>query len=104
MKAETDLTIVIPAYAEEKRIGETLDKLALFLNNDKTLRDKKIEVLVVVASAPDKTKQIVLAKQKNFRNLTLLEPGPKAGKGRDVQFGMLRAKGKSVIFMDADLA
>jgi dolichyl-phosphate beta-glucosyltransferase len=46
----------------------------------------------------------VAAKQQLFKRFQLLEPGPKVGKGRDVQFGVLRANGKVVLFMDADLA
>jgi dolichyl-phosphate beta-glucosyltransferase len=99
-----DLSIVIPAYREAKRIGKTLDELATYIKTDKTFKDKQIEVLVVSADAPDKTHEIVEAKRKKFSNLSLLRPGPKVGKGRDVQFGMLRAKGRTVVFMDADLA
>ena len=99
-----DLTIVIPAYREAKRIGKTLDELACYLKTEKSLKTKAIEVIVVSADSPDKTHAIVLAKQKKFASLRLLKPGPKVGKGRDVQYGMLRAKGEAVIFMDADLA
>jgi dolichyl-phosphate beta-glucosyltransferase len=103
-KSQPDLTIVIPAYCEEKRIGKTLDELADFIKKDRSLRDKQIEVVVVAADAPDKTHEVALARQQKFADFTLLRPGPKVGKGRDVQYGMLRAHGKAVIFMDADLA
>lgn len=101
---QPDLTILIPAYREEKRIGKSLDELAKFLKRDNTLKDKNIEVVVVSADSPDKTHQIVQKKAKLFANFTLVKPGPKVGKGRDVQAGMLRAKGKATVFMDADLA
>jgi len=104
LKSQPELTIVIPAYHEEKRIGSMLDELAAFLKHDQFFKRKAVEVLVVAADAPDKTKDIVVAKQKLFKRLVLLEPGPKVGKGRDVQYGMLRASGRVVIFMDADLA
>jgi len=99
-----DLTIVIPAYSEEKRIGKTLDELGRFLKSEKTLKDQAIEILVVSADSPDKTHEIVRSKQKEFAHLRLLKPGAKVGKGRDVRYAMLRAKGSAVIFMDADLA
>lgn len=102
--SQPDLSIVIPAYKEEKRIGKTLDKLAEYLKTNTVMEELRVEVLVVAADAPDKTDEIVLSKTKNFKELQLLKPGPKVGKGRDVQFGMLRAKGRAVIFMDADLA
>ena len=99
-----DLSIVIPAYCEEKRIGKTLDRLSSFLNNDKALKNKRIEVIVVSADSPDKTHKIISEKAGLFKDFVFIKPGPKVGKGRDVQAGMLKAKGKFVIFMDADLA
>jgi glycosyltransferase involved in cell wall biosynthesis len=96
--------VVIPAYREEKRIGKTLDELAAYLKREKTFKNKKVEVLVVSADSLDKTHDIVRSKQDKFNHFKLLLPGPKVGKGRDVQYGMLRAKGEVVIFMDADLA
>lgn len=99
-----DLTIVIPAYREERRIGATLDELAEYLTKEKSLKKLSIEVLVVSANSPDKTHQVVLSKQKAFTSLQLLKPGARVGKGRDTRYGMLRAKGNTIIFMDADLA
>lgn len=99
-----DLSIIIPAFSEEKRIGRTLDQLAKFLKNDPFFSQKKVEVLVVAADTSDKTHKIVVEKQSLFDNCQLLKPGPRVGKGRDVQYGMLRANGEIAIFMDADLA
>lgn len=99
-----DLSIVIPAYQEERRIGSTLDALSVFLKRDKFCHNKSIEVLVVAADTTDKTKDIVRDKQRLFDNLVLLEPGPRVGKGRDVKVGMLHASGEIILFMDADLA
>lgn len=99
-----DLSIVIPAYREEKRIGRTLDRLAVFLKHDTFFNRKTVEILVVAADTPDKTQEVVIAKQRLFNNLQLLKPGSKVGKGRDVQYGMLQARGRFVVFMDADLA
>ena len=99
-----DLTIVVPAYCESKRIGKTLDALARFLKTEKSLSKLAIEVIVVSADSPDDTHKIVTGKRDKFPDFKLLKPGPKVGKGRDVQYGMLHAKGNAVIFMDADLA
>lgn len=99
-----DLSIIIPAYREEKRVGRTLEELAKYLAADTLLRAKHIEIIVVSADSPDATHATVMSKKHLFSHMTLLKPGPKVGKGRDVQFGMLRAKGKAILFMDADLA
>jgi len=97
-----DVSIVIPAYNEAHRIGATLDALAAYLQTHFT--NERVEVIVVAADSADDTSAVAMAKAGQFEHFRLLQPGPKAGKGRDVQHGMLRARGKAVIFMDADLA
>jgi len=99
-----DLSIVIPAYREERRLGSSLEELAVFLRTDELLKTTRVEVIVVAADAPDATHRVAQSKKQLFDDFTLLRPGPKVGKGRDVQYGMLRAHGKAVLFMDADLA
>lgn len=104
MQKPPDLSIIVPAFSEEKRIGHTLDELAIFLKNDKYFKNKFVEVIVVAADTTDRTYQIIRSKQNLFTNLRLLKPGKKVGKGRDVQYGMSRANGRYILFMDADLA
>ena len=105
MKPEViDLSIVIPAYQEEKRIGKSLDKLSIFLKENELFNTKNVEVLVVAADSTDRTDSIVLSKRLQFNKLKLLKPGPRSGKGRDVQFGIVGSVGKNVVFMDADLS
>lgn len=99
-----DLSIVIPALNEEQRIGKTLHELRLFLKRDPLLRSLVCEVIVVAAKGRDNTKQEAKKQGKGIANFRVISPGKALGKGRDVKFGMKRAKGKFVIFMDADLA
>jgi len=99
-----DLTILIPALREEKRIGKTLDELASLLKKDPLLSKIEVEVIVSSPKSTDKTHEVVRSRTKKFKNLRLLMPGAPLGKGRDVQYGMLRSKGEAVLFMDADLA
>jgi len=97
-----DLTIVIPAYKEEKRIGKTLDTLSDFVK--KELGHLKTEIVVVSADSSDKTREVAQKKAAKFTNFKLLKSDLSPGKGRHVQHGMLRAQGEAVMFMDADLA
>jgi glycosyltransferase involved in cell wall biosynthesis len=101
---QVDLSIVIPAYCEEKRIGKTLDKLAIFLKHDSYFGHKAVEVIVVAANAPDRTEDIILSKQHLFKLLKIIKPKVRVGKGRDVRLGMMHATGEIIVFMDADLA
>jgi dolichyl-phosphate beta-glucosyltransferase len=101
---QIDLSIVIPAYCEEKRIGKTLDKLAVFLKHDRTFKHKEVEVIAVAANTPDRTREIILSKKHLFKQFKIIKPQSKVGKGRDVQLGIMHASGKIIVFMDADLA
>ena len=96
-----DLSIIIPAYNEAARIGDSLETLATFLA---TRKFGIVEVLVVTADSPDGTAAIVRSKAKLFEHFNFIEPGPRVGKGRDVRVGMFEAKGRYKLFMDADLA
>jgi dolichyl-phosphate beta-glucosyltransferase len=98
-KKNFDLSIVIPAYREEKRISKTLDSL-IHLLREPYFTKLAVEIIVVSADSNDKTHEIV----EKYPEVRLIKAGPKLGKGRDVKLGILASTGKAVMFMDADLA
>lgn len=101
MPAKIDLSIIIPAYQEAKRIEHTLDALAAFLSTRKL---GQVEVIVSVPDSPDGTASLARSKSGLFKNFRVVDAGPKVGKGRDVRTGMMEAMGCYKVFMDADLA
>lgn len=96
-----DLSIIIPAYMEAATIGTSLEKLADFL---KSRNYGHVEVLVVVPNSTDATAAIAESKANLFEEFRIVHAGERVGKGRDVRLGMLEAKGRYRMFMDADLA
>ena len=98
------LSIIIPTYNEAQRIGATLQCLSEYLKKQKI----NAEVLVLDADSPDKTADEVKKYTNKFSSLRVISVGPKPKgkfvKGLQVKKGMLEAKGKYVLFMDADLA
>ncbi|NPV43003.1 MAG: glycosyltransferase family 2 protein [Firmicutes bacterium] len=81
---------IIPAYNEEKTIGgvlETLKKVDL-INN----------IIVVSDGSTDKTVEVA----KKFE-VDVLELKENLGKGGALKAGIEKAKGKVVLFLDADL-
>ena len=101
MPSRPDLSIVVPAYAEAPRIVQSLHALAQHLS---ARPPGSVEVLVVVADAADGTLELAQGCAPWFEQCRVINAGGRAGKGRDVRLGMLAARGRFRMFMDADLA
>jgi glycosyltransferase involved in cell wall biosynthesis len=98
MKSKPYLSVVIPAYNEEKRIGPTLTDIDKYLSKQKYT----YEVLVVIDGAKDSTYQVVKKYEKVIHNLKIINNLENHGKGYVVRQGILEAKGEHRLFMDAD--
>jgi dolichyl-phosphate beta-glucosyltransferase len=98
MSQPPDLSIVIPAYNEARRLPPTLAALARTL----TERPERWEVVVVDDGSRDGTADAVRACR--LPGLRLISYRPNRGKGHAVRTGMLSAAGRIVGFMDADLS
>lgn len=94
--ADHDLTVIIPAYNEEKRLPWTLAQLAVFLS------EWGVDYRVMVADdgSTDRTAALTRDLGPRYSTLRLV---PQGGKGRAVRTAMLRATGRVVAFTDADL-
>lgn len=97
-KEKIMLSVVIPAYKEEKRIGNTLLSLDKYLSS----RPMPYEIIVVIDGSPDNTFQVVEKYQKMVKNLLVINNPENHGKGYVVRQGLLAAKGAFRLFMDAD--
>jgi dolichyl-phosphate beta-glucosyltransferase len=93
-----DLSIVIPAFNEERRLPKTLESIRRYLNS----RPLEGEVLVVDDGSTDATANVVEAARSGFPQLRLLSNGQNRGKGFSVGLGMLEARGEFALFTDAD--
>lgn len=95
------LSVVIPAYNEEKRITKTLESVDAYL----TKQDYDYEIIVVANNCTDNTDKVVLDLKNRIKNLELMDIGPGiSGKGGAVKEGFLKAQGDFIMFMDADNA
>lgn len=93
------LSIVIPAYNEEQRIGPTLDAVIAYLDG----QAYSWEVLIVDDGSTDDTAG--LAEGYSSREPRVrLERMPHGGKGAAVRHGMLAASGRYRFMCDADLS
>jgi dolichyl-phosphate beta-glucosyltransferase len=95
------LSIVIPAYNEEKRIVKTLEGTFGYLN----VQRYDSEVLVVNDGSRDQTAERVLEFATGTAGrMRLIENPGNRGKGYAIRNGMLQANGEICLFYDADLA
>ncbi len=94
------LSVVIPAYNEEKRIGGTLEAVIRYLRG----QSYSSEIVVVDDGSRDGTRQVAGSFQNPDVNVRLEGYGRNSGKGFAVKTGMLASRGQYAVFMDADLS
>ncbi|MGB6894889.1 MAG: dolichyl-phosphate beta-glucosyltransferase [Dehalococcoidia bacterium] len=97
------LSLVMPAYNEERRLGPSLEQLLAFA----VAQGYPVEILVVDDGSVDRTAELAReaagAVPANV-SLRLLQHPRNLGKGRAVRTGCLAAAGDFVAYLDADLA
>lgn len=92
------VSVIIPAYNEEKRIEKTLLSAHEYLSR----QSYEYEIIVVSDGSSDGTVATVNHQLPTINNLKLIDNKENHGKGWAVKQGMLGARGDYRLFMDAD--
>ena len=92
------LSVIIPAYNEEARIGATLDAVYGYLSR----QSFAWEVLVVLDGVTDGTLGVVEQFAADKAQVRCIDRKENRGKGYTVREGMLAAEGQYRLFTDAD--
>ena len=93
---QRSISVIIPAYNEEKRLPSTLQKVQAYLAGGQW--DFR-EIVVVNDGSRDGTAAVAQA-----AGVRLVENPGNRGKGYTVRHGMLEARGEWTLFTDADLS
>jgi glycosyltransferase involved in cell wall biosynthesis len=93
------LSIVIPAYNEEDRLGDSLLRVVEYVDG----AGIHAEILVVDDGSTDGTSNVAAAPLRGGRGRVLSNPENR-GKGYSVRRGVLAARGSWVLMTDADLS
>ena len=92
------ISVVIPAFNEEERLGATLERLTAFFEP----YDTSCQILVVDDGSHDATSEV--ASSFSSRGVELVRLPSNRGKGAAIQAGVARSRGDRVLVTDADLS
>lgn len=93
-----ELSVVIPAYNEARRLGPTLDRVVAYLEG----RGTGHEVLVVDDGSTDATAALV--QDHPAAGVRLVRQPENRGKGAALRRGVAESRGERVLLCDADLS
>lgn len=93
-----DLSILVPAYNEARRITATVEKLESFGRG----RFDAFEIVVIDDGSSDGTAELV--KQRFGPPVRVVRRPERGGKGAALRTGMAEARGAWILFVDADLS
>src|SRR6201993_1417190 len=94
------LSIVVPAFNEEKRLPTTLERIASYINAS----GRSTEVIVVDDGSADGTIGVAESFLRKITDLRVVSNGRNRGKGYSVRHGFMESRGEIVLFTDADLS
>lgn len=102
MKRKPFLSVVVPAYNEERRLRDSLVRICSYLQS----RELEFEIVVVNDGSTDRTGEIAeeCAFEDERSRLGVLHEKINRGKGYCVRQGMMEVAGKLALLTDADLS
>jgi dolichyl-phosphate beta-glucosyltransferase len=94
------VSVVVPAFNEERRLPPTLERLRAYFRRSAD----ESEILVVDDGSRDGTAAVVARAAADWPALRLIRHERNTGKGYAVRAGVLAARGDAVLVCDADLS
>ena len=97
-----DLSIIIPAFNEEARLGDSVETIFAYLQKD----NPNAELIIVDDGSSDKTAAIAETSCAKFPDIKsrVIRYEKNRGKGYAVKTGLLAASADIALFSDADLS
>lgn len=95
---QVQLSVIIPAYNEERRLPPTLIDVIDFFDR----RSISYEVLVIDDGSKDGTAEVVRKFERVRNQVRLIQLPRNYGKGHAVRLGVLNSRGSQILFADAD--
>jgi dolichyl-phosphate beta-glucosyltransferase len=93
-------SFVVPAYNESTRLGSTMQQILDYVHQQRW----NAELIVVDDGSRDDTVEVIRRYAADHPEVRLIQNPGNQGKGYAVRNGMLQARGKVLLFTDADLS
>mgnify|MGYP000618502264 CR=1 FL=1 len=95
------LSIIIPAYNEERTITQILDKIRAVL----LIHEIEKEIIIINDCSRDNTERVIQEYMDTYQetNIKYLKLPENSGKGAAIHAGIVQATGEYLIIQDADL-
>lgn len=90
------ISVIIPAYNEEKAIGKTIDQIIRYFQKHKEFKGS--EIIVVNDGSTDKTYDEIIK-----RDVIVVDNGCNKGYGYSLKKGIEKAKHEMIAIIDADM-
>jgi len=98
MRPQPDLSVVIPAFNEQGRLEPTLRAYLGYFR----ARGRDVEAIVVDDGSTDATTPLVERLAGELSEVRLIRLAQNQGKGYAVRSGVVNARGRRILFADAD--
>ena len=98
MRSQPDLSIIVPAYNEELRLEATVRAYLDHLRG----AERSVELIVVDDGSTDGTSLLVERLTAAYPELRLIRLAENRGKGYAIRTGVVNARGRAILFADAD--
>lgn len=89
------LSIIVPVYNTEKYLRKCLDSLIEAV-------DESMEVLIINDGSPDNSEEIILEYCEKYKTIITYYKKPNGGLSDVKNYGLKKARGEYVIFLDSD--
>src|SRR5262245_53560758 len=94
------LSVVVPAFNEEKRIEQPLNRVVEYLRN----HFDQWELIYSDDGSTDKTREKLQKLQEIYSEIKVVGTPKNRGKGSAVREGMIAATGDIILFSDTDFS
>lgn len=97
-----ELSIIIPCYNEGEKLVDNIEKINNYVI--KNIPELAYEIVIVNDGSKDNTLAVLNKNYNKLLHTNILSYDDNLGKGGAVKYGVERASGQIILFMDADLS